>query len=122
MIRKLLAWVKSERAWYALALALDVALLAVLGLAAPQQLPVILYKAALCLLAGVAGYFLDRVIWPYADPASYLCRDYRETPGADRPDDADYPVVQAYMAVFCAAMLRQGLIVVGAMICVGLGL
>jgi hypothetical protein len=122
VIRKLVARLRSERAWYGLALALDVALLAVLGAVAPQQLPVVLYKVTLCLLAGVAGYCLDRVLFVYADPAGYLCRDHRETPGANRPGDADYPVVRDYLLVFGLAMLRQAMLVTGAMLCVGLGL
>ncbi|BEU95533.1 putative holin [Acidovorax sp. DW039] len=84
---------------------------------APAQLPVVLYKAALIALAAVLGYWLDRALFPYARPDGYLQRDWRY--GTDEPEgDVDYPVVQAYIRVYTAAMLRRA-IVVG---CVVLGI
>jgi hypothetical protein len=43
-------------------------LLVLLALFAPQQLPVVLYKVALVTLGAVLGYWIDRVLFPYARP------------------------------------------------------
>lgn len=112
----------NARSWLALCVLLTVALLVLLALFAPQQLPVVHYKLALTLLAGLAGYWLDRVLFPFAAPSGYLEDDWRKTPDADRPNDADYPVVCGYGVIFCYAMLRQAIIISGAMLAVSLGL
>jgi len=74
-------------------------LLGFLGALAPQQLPVILYKVALVVLAGTAGYFLDRWIFPYARP---------------------HEVAGEWRDISC--MIRRAIIVAAAMLAVGLGL
>ena len=95
----------------------SVLLLGTIGLVSPQQLPVVVYKLSLITLAAVLGYWLDRALFPYARPDGYLARDWRY--GTDEPEgEVDYPVVQAYIRVFTAAMLRRA-IVVG---CVVLGI
>ncbi len=91
-------------------------LLAVLALA-PQQLPVSLYKLSLITMAGVAGYWLDRSLFPYARPDAYLITPW--SPGA--PYVADALVRQGYELVFAAAMLRRAVIVGCAMLAIGLG-
>ena len=49
------------------------ALLSVLvWLMAPQQLPVSVYKLSLVAMAAVAGYWLDRSLFPYARPDLFL--------------------------------------------------
>jgi hypothetical protein len=68
---------------------------------APQQALVTLYKFSLVTGAGVAGYYLDREIFPYARP------DIFEVGGRD--------------LVFAAAMLRRAFIVGCMMLAVGLG-
>ncbi len=96
-----------------LALALAVAVV----LIAPQQLPVIVYKLALVVLAGVAGYILDRALFPYARP-HILSPDPinpREIPG-------EIPRLDTWDMLYIAAQLRRTLIVVGAMLAVGMGL
>ena len=55
--------------WWQIA---TVLLLAVIGLMHPQQLPVSLYKLSLITMAGVVGYWLDRSIFPYARPDSFI--------------------------------------------------
>ena len=91
-------------------------------LISPQQGPVILYKLALVLLAGAAGYWLDRWIFPYARPDGYLKKEWRAH-GLDWPDDkADFEVTLDHMSAFCTAMLRRAAIVGAAMLAVGLGL
>ena len=89
------------------------AVYALAGLAAvwaisPQQLPVIVYKINLILLASVAGYWLDRWAFPYARPDRFL------TP--------DGEVKVNHKRVFGAALLRRAIIMAGAMLAVGMGL
>ena len=93
--------------WWVIALVLSIAVL----LLSPGQLPVVLYKAALISLAAVLGYWIDRSLFPYARPDSYLWRDWRK--GTDEPEgEADFPVAdEAYMAAFCAAQLRRAVVV-----------
>lgn len=97
-----------------------IALAIIIGLLSPQQLPVSLYKLSLVTMAAVVAYWLDRALFPYARPASYLSSaDWRK----DGPtcDDADHVIVTGYELVFAAAMLRRALIVAGAMLAIGLG-
>lgn len=101
--------------WIAVSVALTLAVAAI----APQQIPVSLYKLNLIALAGVAGYWLDRSLFPYARPDTFL-------PDDEAVDTADVPL-QRIGAVYgldllaAAAMLRRALIVSAAMIAVGLG-
>ena len=92
-------------------LAVALLLLAVIAVVSPVQLPVVLYKAALIALAAVIGYWLDRALFPYARPDSFLWRDWRK--GTDEPEgDVDYPVASAdYMAAYCVAQLRRAIVV-----------
>lgn len=102
------AWLRAPRTTTWLLLA--VLLLAAIALIAPAQLPVVLYKACLVALAAVLGYWLDRALFPYARPDSYLQRDWRL--GTEGPEhEADYPVVPNYWREFCAAQIRRALIV-----------
>ena len=112
----------SSRRWFALALLLTLCLSALLILFAPQQVSVVHYKLVLTLLAGMVGYMLDRVLFPFAAPSSYLKDDWRHDPDADNANDADFPVTVSYRTIFCYAMLRQAMLIVGAMLAVGLGL
>ncbi|KWZ43760.1 hypothetical protein WS72_13440 [Burkholderia savannae] len=96
-------------------------LITAIALVSPQQLPVALYKLSLVSLAAVVAYWLDRGLFPYARPDSYLERDWRY--GSAGPMlDADYRVVAGYEMVFAAAMMRRALIVLGVVIGVALGL
>lgn len=96
-------------------------LLAGISLVAPAQLPVVLYKAVLIALAAVLAYWLDRALFPYARPDSYLEQDWRL--GTDEPvDDADYPIVERYLVAFCVAQLRRAIIVGAVVIGVAMGL
>lgn len=89
---------------------LAVILLAAIYVVSPAQLPVVLYKVSLIALAGVLGYWLDRVLFPYARPDSYLTYDWRA--GSDEPiGEADHPVCADHMRAFCAAQLRRAIIV-----------
>ena len=76
----------------------------------PQQLPVALYKVFLIALAVVIGYWVDRALFPYARPDSYLEKDWRL--GTFEPEkDADYPVCPQYWREFCTAQIRRAIIV-----------
>lgn len=98
-----------------------VLLVVAIALISPQQLPVALYKLSLISLAAFVGYWLDRSLFPYARPDSYLWRDWRL--GTDEPEfEADYPVVAEYLLPFCAALLRRAIIVGAVVIGVALGL
>lgn len=77
-------------------------------LVSPQQVPVILYKLSLVLLAALTGYWLDRWAFPYARPYRFL------TDGGD--------VRANHKRVFAATQLRRALIMAGAMLAVGMGL
>ena len=50
--------------WIVIAMMLTVGI----GLLAPYQLPVTLYKVSLVVLAAVLGYWVDRSLFPYARP------------------------------------------------------
>lgn len=102
-------------------LLLAVILVAVIAMVSPQQLPVVAYKLSLISLAVVAAYWLDRSLYPYARPDSYLETNWRH--GSDEPDfDADYRIVPGYQWAFCAAMLRRAIIVGAVVLAVALGL
>ncbi|MCM2494563.1 putative holin [Burkholderia glumae] len=98
-----------------------IVLIVAIALLSPQQLPVALYKLSLVSLAAVVAYWLDRGLFPYARPDSYLERDWRH--GTAEPMlDADYRVVTGYELVFAAAMLRRAVVVLGVVVGVALGL
>lgn len=113
----------SSRYWL-IACGLFTALLfGLLALLAPQQLPVIAYKAALALFAGLVGHWLDRALFPYADPAGYLADDWRKRPDADGGyEHVDYEVCDGYQRPFTVATIRRGIIVGAVILGVCLGL
>jgi hypothetical protein len=83
-------------------------LLSVLYWIAPQQVPVVLYKSVLVVLAGVVGYLLDRWVFPYARPHSYLTANREDLCQSER--------------LFLFACGRRAAVVAAAMLAVGLGL
>lgn len=100
---------------------LAVLLLAAIALISSVQLPVVLYKTALIALAVVLGYWVDRVLFPYARPDGYLCRDWRY--GTDEPEfAADYPIVEGYFTVFVASCMRRAVVVGAVVVSLALGL
>lgn len=103
-----------------------VLLLAVIGLLYPHQLPVSLYKLSLVTMAGVAGYWLDRSLFYYARPDSFIVK---VTPN-DEPCDIDlagsceflpWEVVDGDGFLFAMTMLRRAIIVGFAMLAIGMG-
>lgn len=113
-------WLRAPR--NSLFVLLAALLLAAIAVLSPVQLPVVLYKAALVALAAVIGYWLDRALFPYARPDSFLWRDWRK--GTDEPEgDVDYPVANTeYMAAYCVAQIRRAIIVGAVVIGVAAGL
>ena len=113
-------WLRAPR--NSIFILLAIALLALIALVSPVQLPVVAYKAALITLAAVLGYWLDRVLFPYARPDSYLFRDWRH--GTDEPvGDVDFPVAKPeYIRAFCVAQIRRAIIVGSVVIGVAAGL
>ena len=103
-----------------------VLLLAVIGLLYPHQLPVSLYKLSLVTMAGVAGYWLDRSLFPYARPDSFIVKIEPEAKACDIDLDGDcklipWEVIDGDGFVFAMAMLRRAIIVGCAMMAIGLG-
>lgn len=56
-------------------IAIAVVLTLVIGIIAPQQLPVTLYKLSLVSLAAAVGYWIDRSLFPYARPDELTLSD-----------------------------------------------
>lgn len=110
--------------WWLIA---TILLLAGISLLAPQQLPVSLYKLSLVTMAGVVGYWLDRSLFPYARPDSFLAEDEGVVCDIDLVEGADCKTLPwdsgdtALALLFGLAMLRRALIVGAAMLAMGLG-
>lgn len=106
-----------------------VILSALVWLLAPQQLPVSLYKLSLIALAAVAGYWVDRSLFPYARPDSFLAfvgeNDEAEDADDGGPEGDQIAVSlvsdQPMLRLMGVAMLRRAIIVAAAMVAVGLG-
>ncbi|MFZ6655645.1 putative holin [Undibacterium sp. TJN19] len=107
--------------WLLIALALSI----IIAATAPQQLPVSLYKLNLITIAGVVGYWLDRSLFPYARPDSFLARDLEDientTEVEDPPLQFELETFLQNDLLFATSMLRRALIVAASMIAVGLG-
>jgi hypothetical protein len=93
---------------------------------APQQLPVSLYKLSLVALAAVAGYWIDRSLFPYARPDVFLALDADAQSLLDADDESDSCVLSAtpdetLLRLMGICMLRRAIIVAATMLAVGLG-
>lgn len=105
-----------------LTLALMALSLLLQGIAPGSLLAVTLYKAHLMALGGWGGYWLDRGLFPYDRPHTYLLDDLPQI-------DADEPYKEAGLVAgisvstgaFGHSMLRRAIIVAACLICVGLG-
>lgn len=87
----------------------------------PQQAAVAYYKFALVISAAIAGYWIDRALFPYARPDGYLADFWQK--GSDEPvGQVDYEVVQGYSIVFALVMMRRAIIVSCTILGVTLGL
>lgn len=106
--------------WWALALIL----FALIALIAPQQLSVTAYKLSLVSIAAIVGYHLDRALFPYASPGSYLKVNWRKGPHHKslNNDSPEYPIINGMESVFAAVLLRRAIIVTACILGVTLGL
>ncbi len=98
-----------------------VLLMAAVWLFAPHQLTVSLYKLSLVTLAAVAGYWLDRSLFPYARPHEFFSK---QVPLKIEVPEGQQPFVsytEDRSAVACYCMLRRAIIIAAAMIAVSLG-
>ncbi|KLN54703.1 putative holin [Variovorax paradoxus] len=82
-------------------------------------LAVTLYKAHLLSLGGWGGYWLDRVLFPYDRPHTYLeePEEVFEASAGIEP----FAMATAIAPTYGLAMVRRAIIVAAALICVGLG-
>lgn len=126
--------------WWLIALALSLAVF----LIAPQQLPVSLYKLNLISLAALAGYWIDRAVFPYARPQVSALRALDDIPdleltedeaerGVVKTDDGHEVPLQCFVDGTCgptdavplyfmaACMLRRALIISAAILAICLG-
>lgn len=88
----------------------------------PQQLGVSLYKLNLIAIAGVVGYWLDRSLFPYARPDTFLACDIESEVEADEgPLAFELDSFLQNDLLLAVSMLRRAVIVAAAMIAVGLG-
>lgn len=115
--------------WWLIALALS----ALVFVLAPQQLPVSIYKLNLIALAAVAGYWIDRSVFPYARPQLDALR------ALDRADDDEPPELTADPAeagqecllvqlpdtaalwFMLGCMMRRAVVMAATIVAVGLG-
>ena len=112
--------------WYLLAIILFLIIVAL----SPQQLTVVVYKLALVLLSAVIGYHLDRALFPYASPGSYLLFNWKEGPYRQgwgsviksENHDVAYPVINNYQNIFAVVLIRRAIIVSAVILGVTLGL
>lgn len=112
--------------WYLLAIILFLIIIAL----SPQQLTVVVYKLALVLLSAVIGYHLDRALFPYASPGSYLLINWKEGPYRQgwgsvikgENHDVAYPVINNYQNIFAVVLIRRAIIVSAVILGVTLGL
>lgn len=100
---------------------------------APQQIPVSVYKLSLVALAALAGFWIDRSLFPYARPDRYLEPLPELEPKGPETAFTDWtgavsfaePVhgltAQDAALLGRAAMLRRAIIVAATMLAVGLG-
>ncbi|MDO8768793.1 MAG: putative holin [Burkholderiaceae bacterium] len=111
--------------WLVIAVVLALAV----WLLSPHQLPTSLYKLSLIASAAVAGYWVDRSLFPYARPDSFLVLDHAPGELEDNTEDGPYGCEgevclapnQPMLQIMGVAMLRRAIIVAAAMIAVGLG-
>lgn len=85
-------------------------------------LAVTLYKAHLMALGGWGGYWLDRSLFPYDRPHSYLLGDEPKIDdGGPYGEPEQITGVLLTSGTFGISMLRRAIIVAACLVCVGLG-
>jgi hypothetical protein len=94
-------------------LLITIAIIAAVFVIAPQQLPVTLVKVSLATIAGLTGFWLDRIVFPYAEPDDIKARAEKET---------DEEVRIALIESFDKAALRRAIVIAAVVIGICLGL
>lgn len=113
----------SAKRWLTIFALITLGLLVAVALLAPQQLPVVLYKATLATLAMCVGVWIDRAVFPYSRPSGYLKDDWLDDPDAAGADDEpDFSIAAGYTLPFVGAMLRRAMLMAAAVISICLGL
>lgn len=102
-------------------LILNLVLIGIIIAIAPQQFPVTLYKLSLVTLAGLVGYWLDRALFPYARPDSFVTYIDLIYGGSKKPAGKERRIAPNDILIFNASMLRRAIIVGCAMLAMGLG-
>lgn len=97
----------------------NLALIGIIFAIAPQQAPVTLYKLSLVTLAGLVGYWLDRAIFPYARPDSFI--KSRSVKFNQMYPFAEPVIHKDLEFVFAATLIRRAIIIGCAMLAMGLG-
>lgn len=100
------------------ALWISLALFAVIACLAPKLLPISLYKLALITTAAWVAYWIDRWLFPYARPDTFL--DQPWSLGAPMIPKA-LPLNPEQVKAFNVAQIRRAIIIGAAMIAVALG-
>lgn len=100
------------------ALWISLVLFAVIAFLAPKLLPISLYKLALITTAAWVAYWIDRWLFPYARPDTFL----------DQPWSLGVPLTTKVLPLnpeqvqaFNVAQIRRAIIIGAAMIAVALG-
>lgn len=93
--------------------AVAIAMLALVASVAPDQLGVTIAKLSLVTLGGIAGFYIDSALFPYANPDQFQKL-------ADGEPDEEIRI--AYMDSQDTASIRRAIIVSAAIIGVCLGL
>lgn len=92
--------------------------------AAPGSLlSVTFYKAHLMALGGWGGYWLDRGLFPYDRPHTYLLDDLPKIDDGGPYNETAGLIAGTLVSTgdFSTAMLRRAIIVAACLVCVGLG-
>lgn len=83
---------------------------------------VTLYKAHLLAFGGWGGYWLDRALFPYNRPHTYLTDEAIDSfDGGPEHDESYITGPQLSPNEFGTAMVRRAIIVAACLVCVGLG-
>ena len=91
---------------------------------APQLFGVTVYKLGLVFASASAGYWIDRVTFPYARPDKIADEhvDFSEPiPTVDDEREGIIVGASLYSPLYGQTMLRRAIIMAACMICVGLG-
>lgn len=118
-------WAKLLDTVFHRSLSFLVAAVFLLGLAlvgSPQLFEVTIYKLGLVFASASAGYWIDRVTFPYARPDRLQDEhmDFDE-PLVDEETNGLVVGATLYHPTFAHAMIRRAIIMAACMICVGLG-